>query len=258
MKNYGTKRNRAYTLVELMVALVCVGLILGSVIQYYMLVLQTTYRSQNIMLSSADASTATATIIDAAREARLAILPNDGQFTAPPGVSNSFTTTDTAGATVYTGMMLQYPKHTEQPGFRVEGGTSASETPPTFVFNRTEIGNSIWFYRSDAGGVPNPSSGQYLWEKGTDPDGTAINRYVIKTLPNNSPTALQFENVLELTREIQFKVVSRFQSTAAGRDTNETGFGNNMTAITGQCVLQRNSGGSAASTTNGHWTATPN
>jgi hypothetical protein len=250
-----------------MVAMSIMFTVFVTTMSLFYVALRSTFRSQNIMISSADASIAATKIITSAREGQAAYLPTDSNFVAPSGAASDYQSTDGSGNNVCTGIEIVYPVRAVDSTIMSNSGV-ASPQVYTYTRNSSSPGNIVYFYRSNSDGTPNDTSGAYLWMKGTDQYGNSVNRAIVRTVATDVANAVQFEALTSQStvREIAFKVACRFISGATQNttnvstttDTNESNNGNTTSTITGQCVMVRNQAGTPPTTSSGHWSAIAN
>jgi type II secretory pathway pseudopilin PulG len=114
------------------------------------------------------------------------------------------------------------------------------------MYDRTQgaPGNAILYYRSDAGGVPDPLDGQYLWEYSLWDSGATINKKLVQLFDtqataNAVPNAVQFDRPTALPFQLEMKIICGNYSPINGVQTNEATNGSDATALTGKCVLMR-------------------
>ncbi len=273
-----------FTLVETMIASTLMGLIFVGAMTLFLASTQTALRTTVQNQSNVDGSNGLQYALSNAREAYAFRLPgepvdngaNSGSATPmPPSpawtppftndpVSN-YQCTLSDGTVVNTGVELVFPALATASLLR-SGATDIVSPAPT-IYDRTKmsLGSLLWIYRADkvAGpgstwiGRPNPANGRYLWAKGQDAYGNAVNigvsRMVLQTLAG-TVSADRAGRAVEFTRnipanqsptnpaitEIAVKLVCGDYSPFTGTQTNVNSSVTGITSMTGKCSMVRN------------------
>lgn len=241
-----------FTVFELMITIGIISLLMLGTMDLYVGASRFTMRTQAEVFATYDAGTAMYQLIDQAREAQWLALPGETTpggstmfqgLTSYPSVAN-YQTTDQS-RTIETAMMLVFPaSRTGASAMTVNLGTgSTTLTGTSAVYDRNLTDDKLLIYRSDANGVPNPSSGTMLWIYSLSDNGATYNRAIIKSIAT-TPAAVEFVRPTDssnniLPYQVQIKVISGFYSPIYGHQTNEETNALYTSQLTGMCVLMR-------------------
>lgn len=230
------------------------GLILVCVMGMFILISRNSIASQSLSEASIDSARATALIINGIRTSGVISLPGDQDFQCQSGYTAQSYQTTYQSSPVYAAITLWFPAAGSSIKFP---GASSSYS----VMNRTNVGNSILFYRSDSQGKPAPSSGTCLWAYGSM-NGAAYNQAIITSVAS-AANAVQFVRPnVSFSSEIAIKIVSSYYSPIHNASSDEATNGQLSTTLTGKCVMSRdvytgtNSAISQSTTgmvSGGHW-----
>jgi prepilin-type N-terminal cleavage/methylation domain-containing protein len=250
-----TKRNQAFTLLEMSISLVVGSMILACVTAIFIMLTKGVVNGQSLSAASSDSSNATAFIINATRSAAVISLPGDLDFAPQSGYSYANYQSTYQSSTVAAAMTLWFPA-------TASSITFTGATRPSTIYDRTNLGSSALFYRANSNGAPNPSAGAYLWVYGTI-NGVSYNQAIMKSVAS-AANAVQFMRPsTSISNEVEVKVVSGYYSPQASGSLSEEASGGHLTTtLTGKCVINNNfyTGTNTAVTQNstnmvsgGHW-----
>lgn len=288
------RRNRSgFSLLEMGIAVTLMAMIFVGTWTLYLSMAQTAVRSQSEVFASQSAANALQFMIEQTRESWDFLLPGESHtygssggatatFTGISGytATSNYQTTYTYNGnsqTINTAVELVMPVNNS--GDIVFNGSSGTATQYTlgpsstygalYSVGGSSPGNGILFYRSNGSGVPQPSTGQYLWMYSLWDSGATYNKRVVQLFDTSAaasavPNAVQFDRPylagsnLTLPFELEMKLIAGNYSPINGVQTNENAGGTDATALTGKCVLMRDhlivgyniSGGNSSSVIN--------
>jgi len=181
--------------------------------------------------------------------------PCEGPNTANPTADSNYQATYTvngSSVTINTAVVLFMPNAmADNISVMKSDGTSTYTYTPAggvdnYMYDRTQNtpGKGVLYYRADAGGVPDPLHGQYLWMYSLWDNGATINKQLVQLFDTASaasavPNAVQFDRPTALPFQLEMKIVCGNYSPINGVQTNEDTNGADDTALTGKCVLMR-------------------
>lgn len=278
------QHRRGFTLIETMIASTLMGLIFFGAMTLFLAATQTAMRTTVQNQANVDGSNGLQYALSTAREAYAFRLPgepvdngaNSGSATPmPPGpawtppfandpVSN-YQCTLSDGTVVNTGVELVFPALATTSLLRGSATDIFSPVPPVYDRTNMSLGSLLWIYRADkvAGpghtwiGRPNPANGKYLWVKGQNAYGNAVNMavssMVLQTIAgtvsaDRAGRAVQFTRNIPANQsptnpaitEIAVKLVCGDYSPFTGTQTNVASSASGITSLTGKCSMVRN------------------
>jgi hypothetical protein len=196
------------------------------------------------VFAGGDASNALQSVVDRSREAAEIILPTESGFTPPAGLAASgflVAAADPDADPVCTGMQLTVVTTqgtSSQTGFVRGDGNVADIVAlgPGFGASTRE---TVWVYRADPNGAPNPGGGTCLWIRGVE-QGRAVDRALIRSVDTSAPGAVAFARPSSLPNQVTIAVRSSYFSPIHGAQTSDTNDRSRTITLTGRCVLLRN------------------
>jgi hypothetical protein len=237
---------RGYTLVEVLIGTALALMVMLAGATLYGTGFALAAKSGAQIASAESASAALNHTCEDTREAFAFALPDDASgFTPPQSYSVSQFETTVSGNNIDTGIELEYGNPMNVSVLTSSGSTAVLTNQPT---DQT-TSQTLWIYRADSNGLPNASSGQYLWIYGQE-FGATVNR-PLSRLFDTSLAASSLANAVAFSRpldnaspqaiipyEVQMQIVSGYYSPTGGTQTSVNG----GTQFVSECVLQRNHG----------------
>lgn len=198
--------------------------------------------------ATTDAANAVQQTIRQAEEASWLALPGEPSWTSPGGAAAAAFQATSKGAVISTGVELVFPA-TADASVQNSVGTTLMVSPVPYSRRLNPDGsNYLWIYRSDSGGIPNASSGTYLWMTGMR-QGQNISRAVTGSLSSDAVNAVQFSRPLTasspisaLPYQLQIRLVSAYYASVAQKMTSELtapGTSPSEALTVGKCALLR-------------------
>ena len=167
---------------EVMFSLIITSVLVLGMLSLFVVMLRTATKASSLGTTSLDAANAIQKISMSLRQARSFQLLDNTTYDA----------TNSMGAIVaVTGLSVVAPAG--GPTISVVAtntGNTIALSGSSTIFDRTADGATLTFYRSDAAGRPQPSTGGYLWMSGTE-NGTAVSRAIVRTIAPEAD-AVQF------------------------------------------------------------------
>lgn len=225
-----------FTLIEVTLATVLMGLIFAGTIDLFLTATKMTGKVNAMTASSQDSANAVQRIIEKTREAQAVYLPDDSGFVPLTSYSNvsTYYKNTASGSTIDTALEVSLPA-AQTPNVLGTGGASI----PVSAYDRTGASGYVLYYRGNADGSPNPSSGQYLCEYWSTLNVIKIRCKTLDTLAWN---AVQFVQPVGSPNEIEIKIICASYDIINGQATNEETDGSHTSTLTGKCVLMRDAG----------------
>lgn len=260
--NSEPRHQRGFTLVEMMVALPLAALLLLGTISLYIMALRLGSKTSAELVTTQDAANAIQQVVEMTREAQVFTLPDETGFTPPTGYSTNDFQATLNGATVFTGVELTMPPMLQPSDIGYTDSSlkyitvknaSGNDLPaepqttslPFAPYLCTGAASQFYLiYRSNADGTPNPTTGNYLWEKSLGNTSPPVNSALCRTIASGTPNAVQFVRPVDaggntLPYQMEIKIVSGAYSPINGVQTSEEGNGTYTSKLVGKCVLMR-------------------
>lgn len=244
MQKKHQRGNKGLTLVEVSLAVTLMLLLFIATMNLFVTSCQTAMQANAQGFAGADAANAMQRVVDVTRAAHRVVLPGESGFTGFDTFNaNSFRNV-TVDDTYATGVELVFAP-TQAISVVAFDGSSTPFQPNDLKVGAAGVPSRLWIYRANADGSPNAASGRCFWIRGTE-NGVAMNRALINSVDTASPNGVWFERPRWISspvvrqRQVMVRVRSSYFSPFGGRQTNDTSNKNNITQLTGRCVLVRN------------------
>ncbi len=259
LRRPSARRRGGFTLIEITISTFILGLMLVSIMGIYTAMMRLSASVAASSFVSLDAANAVQRVANNLREAQAFELMDGPSSVDGTNFGTAYDATDGSGNTIVTGIRLfspgaytatgappnGYPAGTV--GVTVSGSSYvAALTGTSAPWDHNKQGATLDIYRSDKLGNPQPSSGAYLWLKGTEA-GQAINRAIVKTIAPQV-NAVQFfqphTNPADqasplIGNEVQIKIVcAKFDLTHGGSTSSDSASGA-VSALSGDCTYMR-------------------
>ncbi len=239
------RRQRGFTLIEAGIALVIMGLLLSGTVTLYIASLRNTGAASTQVQATLDAAGAIQYIMVTAREAMSVALPSDTTtvtgtpaWAPPTGATSSYLSSGVA-----TGIQLTFADNATSAATTatVLGANGSAISPAPKVYDHNNTGLTVWIYRADASGTPNPTTGTYLHMKTKLTNGTYQDRNIAKMVLKTRTDAVSFTRPATSQTEFSVELVSGGYSPISpdGQETDENSNGI-LVPLSGKCVLMRN------------------
>jgi prepilin-type N-terminal cleavage/methylation domain-containing protein len=239
MRLKAPRHKRGFTLVEVGISLLIMSLLMLGASDLFLTAARNTTSTTARVQTTQDAANGLQYILNNGRVATSYAVPGDTAWVAPRGATASY-----QSGTVNTGIQFSYDNRaTTTPTLCVTNCTSGTTRVGIYDPTQPTAGQTIWIYRADADGTPDPTAGMYLHATirpaGMTSSVSDTNITLARLIETTRTDAVSFIKLD--TKDFQAEVVS---STYAGPNTwtatDESDSSLNAAPLTCKSVRLRN------------------